>query len=102
VQTANSVQAVAIVLFAVVASMLVRKGRTDPNISTLQPRQRIRPITLEWLDPLLAVIVVGPLLGHEINLSAWHVVAALVGATIGVPIGILCGFNQWTQHLPVE
>jgi hypothetical protein len=99
VQTANSVQAVAIVVFAVIASVLVRKGRTDPNLPTLQPRQRIRPITLEWLDPLLAIIVVGPLLGHELNLSAWHIIAALVGASVGIPIGILRSRVQFVRGI---
>jgi hypothetical protein len=98
-QTANSVQAVAIVLFAVIASTLVRQGRTDPNIPSLQPRQRIRPITLEWLDPVLAVIVVGPLLAHEINLSVWHSLAAVVGAVAGIPIGLLRSRVQFVRAI---
>jgi hypothetical protein len=98
-KTANSIQAVAIVLFAVFASTLVRKGRTDPNIPSLQPRQRIRPITLEWLDPVLAIIVVGPLLGHELRLSVWHVVAAVLGASIGIPIGWLRSRVQFVRAI---
>jgi len=98
-KTANSVQAVAIIVFAVIASTLVRKGRTDPNIASLAPRQRIRPITLEWLDPLLAIIVVGPLLAHELHFSLWHAAAAAVGASIGIPIGLLRSRVQFVRAI---
>jgi len=99
VQSENSVQLIVIVLFAVVASTLVRKGRADPAAKDLQPRQRIRPLALEYLDPLLAIIVVGPVLAHELTLDSWHVLAALIGASAGIPIGVLRSRVQFVRAI---
>jgi hypothetical protein len=98
-QTENSVQLVAIIAFAVAASMLVRRGRADPQAAYLLPRQRIRPLALEIIDPLMTIIVVGPVLAQELNLSAWHVVAGLVGVSLGVPIGMLRSRVQFVRAI---
>jgi hypothetical protein len=98
-QTENSVQLIVIVVFAVIASVLVRKGRSDPAAAFLQPRQRIRPLALELLDPLLTVIVVGPVLAHELNLNGWHVLAGVVGLSMGIPIGILRSRVQFVRAI---
>ena len=98
-QTENSVQLVAIIVFAVMARSLVRKGRRDPQAAYLERRQRIRPLLLEVLDPLLAVIVVGPVLAHELNIDSWHVLAGLVGIAIGVPIGLLRSRVQFVRAI---
>jgi hypothetical protein len=62
-------------------------------------RQRIRPLLLEVLDPILAVIVVGPVLAHELNINTWHVLVGLVGLTIGVPIGLLRSRVQFVRAI---
>jgi hypothetical protein len=95
----NSVQLVLTLLFLVVASSLVRKGRSDPLAATLQPRQRLRPILLEMLDPLLAIIVVGPVLAHELNVDVWHILAGLVGIAAGIPIGLLRSRVQYVRAI---
>ena len=96
-QAEHSVQLVLTLLFLVVAFSLVRKGRSDPLAATLPPRQRIRPVLLEILDPLLAIVVVGPLLDHELNVNAWHILAGLVGMAAGVPIGLLRSRVQYVR-----
>ena len=98
-QTENSVQLVLVVLFAIVASALVRKGRADPLAANLPPRQRIRPILLEMIDPLLAIVVVGPVLAHELNLNTWHVLAGLIGISVGIPIGLLRSRVQFVRAI---
>jgi hypothetical protein len=98
-QTENSVQLVAIIIFAVMARSLVRKGRRDPQAAYLERRQRIRPLLLEVLDPVLAVIVVGPVLAHELNISAWHLLAGLLGLSIGIPIGLLRSRVQFVRAI---
>lgn len=98
-QTENSVQLVFVVLFAIVASTLVRKGRADPLAANLPPRQRVRPILLEVLDPLLAVVVVGPVLAHELNLNTWHVLAGVTGLSVGIPIGLLRSRVQFVRAI---
>ncbi|MCU1363837.1 MAG: hypothetical protein JWM55_1665 [Acidimicrobiaceae bacterium] len=101
-KTENSVQLVAIIAFAVVASSLVRKGRADPQAAYLLPRQRVRPLALEVIDPLMTIIVVGPVLAHELNVSAWHILAGLLGVTVGVPIGILRSRVQFVRAVRVS
>lgn len=98
-QAENSVQSVLILLFLVVALSLVRKGRLDTKGATLPPRQRIRPVILEILDPMLAIIVVGPVLAHELNVDTWHVLAGLVGVGAGVPIGLLRSRVQYVRAI---
>jgi hypothetical protein len=98
-QTENSVQLVALIVFAVTASRLVRKGRADPQAVYLLPRQRIRPLALEVIDPVMSIIVVGPLLAHELNVSVWHVIVGLVGASLGVPIGLLRSRVQFVRAI---
>ena len=101
-QTENSVQVVAFIVFALVASSLVRKGRADPQAQYLLPRQRIRPLALEMIDPVMSIIVVGPLLAHELNVSTWHVIVGLLGASIGVPIGLLRSRVQFVRAVKVS
>ncbi|HEV3267944.1 MAG TPA: hypothetical protein VGZ68_06040 [Acidimicrobiales bacterium] len=98
-QAEQSVQTVLIVVFMVVAYSLVRKGRLDTKNATLEPRQRIRPVLLEVLDPLLAIIVVGPVLAHELNVDAWHILAGFVGLAAGVPIGLLRSRVQYVRAI---
>lgn len=98
-QTEYDVQLVFTLLFLVVAFSLVRKSRSDTRAATLPPRQRIRPVLLEMLDPLLAIIVVGPVLAHELNVDAWHVLAGLVGMLTGVPIGLLRSRVQYVRAI---
>jgi hypothetical protein len=98
-QTENSVQLIAIIAFAVAASSLVRKGRADPQVAYLLPRQRIRPLALEVIDPLMTIIVVGPVLAQELNVSAWHILAGLLGVSVGVPIGMLRSRVQFVRAI---
>jgi hypothetical protein len=99
VQVENTIQLFGTVLFLLVASKLVRQGRNDPAAKDLAPRQRIRPLALEYLDPVFALIVVGPVLAHELTLDGWHVLAALVGASLGIPIGILRSRVQFVRAI---
>jgi hypothetical protein len=98
-QTEYSVQTVLILLFMVAAASLVRKGRADTKAATLAPRQRVRPVLLEMLDPLLAIIVVGPVLAHELNVDTWHVLAGLVGVGAGIPIGLVRSRVQYVRAM---
>ncbi|HEV3188122.1 MAG TPA: hypothetical protein VGZ04_08750 [Acidimicrobiales bacterium] len=98
-QAEQSVQTVLIIAFMVVAYTLVRKGRSETKNATLAPRQRIRPVLLEMLDPLLAIIVVGPVLAHELNVGAWHVLAGVIGLAAGVPIGLLRSRVQYVRAI---
>jgi hypothetical protein len=101
-QAENSAQLIILIVFVVISSSLVRRGRADPMAASLQPRQRIRPLTLEWLDPLMAMVVVGPVLLHELNINDWHLLAGLVGISVGVPIGLLRARVQFVRAVPTS
>lgn len=98
-QTENGVQSVAIIVYLLFVSSLVRRGRSDPQVPYLQPRQRIRPLLLEIVDPLFAIIVVGPALVHELDINAWHLLAGLVGASAGLPFGLLRSRVQYVRAI---
>jgi hypothetical protein len=66
----------------------------------LEKRQRIRPIALEWLDPLIAAVVVGPLLWHELHKGASCVGLGVVGAAVGIGIGLLRARIMFVRALP--
>lgn len=75
-------------LAALVAiSILVRRGRLQSRHSVLAPRERIRPLAITLLDPVISVIIIGPFVVHFVRSSSLHLLAALVGATVGVAIG---------------
>jgi hypothetical protein len=98
-QVVASIQVVFFILFAVIASSLVRQGRRDPATVTLAPRQRIRPLTLEYLDVVITAVVVGPLLVRVIYLNPWNLPLALVGAAIGIPVGLLRSKVQYVRAI---
>lgn len=71
----------------VTISILVRKGRLQSRSSPLAPRERIRPLAITMLDPLISVIIIGQFVWHLVAHSSAHVIAASVGALLGVGIG---------------
>ena len=77
-----------VTLAALVAiSILVRRGRLQSRHSVLAPRERIRPLAITLLDPVISVIIIGPFVAHFVRSSSLHLLAALVGAAVGVAIG---------------
>jgi hypothetical protein len=91
-----------LVLFGLIlaSAILVRKGRLDPAAQSLERRQRIRPLPLEWLDPLIAVVLIGSTLWDTVFTSLTHVGVALLGAAIGVPIGLARARVVFVRALP--
>ncbi len=72
---------------AVTISILVRRGRLQSRSANLAARERMRPLAITLLDPLISVVVIGPFVLHFISMSSTHVAAAIVGAGAGVAIG---------------
>jgi len=78
-QTTSGTQTTLFLVLVVIAAVLVRKGRSDPAAKDLEKRQRIRPLVLEWLEPVIAAVVVGDLLRHELMKDVVNVVAGAGG-----------------------
>ncbi len=75
-------------LVALVAiSLLVRRGRLQSRHSALAPRERIRPLAITLLDPVISVAIIGPFVVHFARTSPVHLAAALLGGAGGVVIG---------------
>jgi hypothetical protein len=73
----------------VAASILVRRGRLESRHSLLAPRERIRPLAITLLDPIVSVVIIGPFVAHFARSSPSQLLGALVGATAGVALGYL-------------
>jgi hypothetical protein len=49
--------------------------------------ERIRPLAITLLDPVLSLIIIGPIFWHLTSTNVNHVVMAIVGGAVGVGIG---------------
>ena len=72
---------------AIAISVLVRQGRRQSRSTDVAPRERIRPLAITFLDPIVSVIIIGPFVGSFVAHSITHVLAASLGAVGGIVIG---------------
>jgi hypothetical protein len=88
VQQSNSpALGVVLVVALVVISRLVRRGRLQSRTANLAPGERIRPLAITLLDPLISLLIIGQLVWHLVSQSTTHVLAAVVGSILGVAVG---------------
>jgi hypothetical protein len=84
----SSGPATVVVIAALVAiSLLVRRGRRQSKASPLAARERIRPLAITLLDPVVSIVIIGPFVWHLVSHSTTNVIAASAGAALGVAIG---------------
>jgi hypothetical protein len=77
-------------LVALIAiTVLVRRGRLQSKSATLAPGERLRPLAITLLDPVVSVIIIGQFVLHFANASTIRVVAMALGAALGIAIGYL-------------
>ncbi len=69
-------------------ALLVRQGRNDPLKPSLPKGHRVRPLLLEWFDPVLVAVYIGVPLVREVTTDVVHLLMAVVGALVGVGIGV--------------
>ena len=74
-------------LLVVIAVMRNRGIRQNRDI-VLEKGERLRPVTITMLDPVISVILIGSVLWSEITRHDAHFAIALVGGAIGIPIGL--------------
>lgn len=86
-QSSNPAVGVIIIVALVVISRLVRRGRLQSRSANLAAGERIRPLAITIIDPVISVLIIGQFVGHLVSHSSTHVFAALAGAALGVVIG---------------
>jgi hypothetical protein len=86
-QSSNPVVGLVTIAALVAISVLVRRGRLQSRTSALAPRERIRPLAITLIDPVISVIIIGPFVWHFVDTSALRLGAMTLGGVGGVAIG---------------
>jgi hypothetical protein len=75
---------VVLVVIAILRSRSIRQNRDV----VLNKGERLRPLVITMLDPLVSIVLIGTVLWSLMGRSDGHVVAAIIGAAAGIPIGM--------------
>jgi hypothetical protein len=70
----------------VIIAVLVRRGRMNTANVPLAKGERVRPLAITLLDPIVSLVIIGPIFWHLTSTNVVHVVYALIGAVVGVGI----------------
>jgi hypothetical protein len=102
---ASSVKGVeGLVTLVVVLTILTITNRARRATAAMDlPRgQRLRPVGLLLLEPVLYVLLVGALLWDEVSESSAHVLAGLGGLAVGVAVGLYRARIMYVRADPVR
>jgi hypothetical protein len=84
----------------VVIMILRRRGISQTPSGSLNKGERQRPILITWLDPLISILFVGSVLWDLTTKNYAHAGAAVVGALVGVPIGLARARVMYVRAVP--
>jgi hypothetical protein len=84
---ANGFSSAASILVLIVIVILVRRGRATSSRSSLAKGERVRPLAITLLDPLVSLVIIGPIFWHLVSTNLDHVAYAALGAAFGIGIG---------------
>ena len=73
--------------------------KSDPSIQ-LQRNERFRTLTMQVLEPVFAVVVVGSLLLTDLERSPTHAIIAVVGAVAGYAFGAYRARTTYVASVP--
>ena len=99
-QQQNPLISLAIIGAASYMIVMVRRGRQMPEAQGLPKGERLRPIVITWLDPVISILVIGSVFWDLVSRDLSHVLAALVGAAVAVPIGLARAHTQYVRAVP--
>jgi hypothetical protein len=93
---------VSLVVLAVFAYMMIqlRRGRQLSEGQGLPKGQRLRPIVITWLDPIVSILVIGSVFYDLLSRNVAHVLAAMLGAAVAIPIGLARAHTQYVRAVP--
>jgi hypothetical protein len=49
--------------------------------------ERVRPLAITLLDPVVSLVIIGPIFWHLVSTNVDHVAYSLLGAVVGIGIG---------------
>jgi hypothetical protein len=87
---------IVLVFLVVIGIMRSRSLRANRDF-VLQKGERLRPVMITLLDPVISIVLIGSVLWSLMTRSDGHFVAALVGAAGGVPIGMARARVQYVR-----
>ena len=84
--SSNGAGSLVVLAVLVVIMVLVRRGRMNTSNTDLAQGERIRPLAITLLDPVVSLIIIGPIFWHLTSTNLEHVIMAIVGGVVGVGI----------------
>lgn len=96
------------IFLLVLLALIVRESRRgsqaikgDPSVQ-LQSNERFRTLTMQMLEPLVAVVVVGSLLVTDLERSPTHAIVAVVGGVLGYAFGSYRARSTYVSSVPAH
>ncbi len=96
------------ILLLVLLLLIVRESRrgtqaikSDPGV-TLQRNERFRTLTMQLLEPVVALLVVGSLLVTDLERSPTHAIVAVVGCVVGYAFGAYRARTTYVASVPAH
>ncbi len=87
-QSSNSgVTSIILIAAMVYISVETRKGRRNATGVALEKRERLRPLSITLVDPLISLVLIGQIYWNLATSNVWHALFAVLGAPFGVAIG---------------
>ncbi|MEO9180669.1 MAG: hypothetical protein ABI298_03355 [Acidimicrobiales bacterium] len=96
----NGITSLVVIVAMVFISTETRKGRRNSSNVTLVKRERLRPLSITLVDPLISLVLIGQIFWNLASSDIGHVVCALLGAPFGVAIGWARARVMYVRAIP--
>ena len=98
--SSNSPLSLVVPVTIIALILLRRQGVRQGATLDLAPKQRLRPLAMVWIDPLLAFLFAGEMLWTLIARDVMHGIAALAGIAVGIGAGYARGRVVYVRAVP--
>ncbi len=96
----NGVTSLIVIAAMVFISTETRKGRRNSTNVTLVKRERLRPLSITLVDPLISLVLIGQIFWSLASSDVGHVSCAILGAPFGVAIGWARARVMYVRAIP--
>lgn len=80
--------------------VLRRQGVKNAAVLGLAPKQRLRPLSMLWIDPLLAFLFAGGMVGTLVERDPLRILTVVLGGVVGLAIGVARGRAVYIACIP--